>query len=139
MSNLAKQKIKIPQNISLKIIGDQLFLKGKLGFIYIPFKVKILIKENYLIVSPNLVKSSTKKKSFLESKSLQGTFISLVKQALTGLSSGFRRRLHLVGVGYKARLVEDRLELKIGCSHRCNIKIPQELKVFCLSSTSISI
>jgi large subunit ribosomal protein L6 len=139
MSNLAKQKIRIPKNITVKIINNELQLKGPLGSLEIPLKVKVFIEENNIIVSSKLISGDIQADGLLESKALQGTFISLIKQSFTGLISGFRKRLNLVGVGYKAQLIKNILELKIGYSHVCGVKVPSTLKIFCPKPTSISI
>lgn len=139
MSNLAKQKIRIPKNITVKITNNDMHLQGPLGFLCIPLKVKVLLEENNVIVSSKIISHETQGNSILESKALQGTLISLIKQSFTGLISGFRKRLNLVGVGYKAQLIKNILELRIGYSHVCEIEVPNTLKIFCPKPTSIFI
>lgn len=139
MSNLAKQEIKIPQNISVNLSKNTLICKGPLGSKSILLKVAVVINKNSLLVTSNLLENTSGKDDLLEAKSLQGTVASLIKQAFIGLTSGFRERLQLVGVGYRANLSSEGLELKVGYSHTCLIKIPTDLKVFCLKPTLISI
>jgi len=139
MSNLAKQEIKIPKNISVNLSKNILTCKGPLGSKSILTKVAVIINKNSLLVTPNLLPDVFGKDDLFEAKSLQGTTAFLVKQAFIGLTSGFRQRLELVGVGYRANLTSDGLELKVGYSHTCLIEIPSELKVFCLKPTLISI
>ena len=58
-----------------------------------------------------------------------GTYRSLVNNAVTGVSKGHEKILELSGVGFRANLKGEVLNLQIGFSHDVNFKIPKEIKI----------
>ena len=143
MSNLAKQYIKIPKKISVELVSNTLICKGPLGKQSLNLPVIIKIKDNSIKVLPLLVSSTQKASKLLNSKALQGTVASLIKQVFIDLTFGFRTKLKLVGVGYKATVKKvsnkEFLELKLGFSHSCVIEVPENLSVICNKPTVIYI
>jgi len=144
MSNLARQSIKIPSHISIRLDGNQLFLNGPLNKATVDLRVLIFINanKNKIIVSDELLPSSTGNTK-LEGKALQGSTFALICQHILGISSGFRKQLHLIGVGYRASIEQKKncqiLSLKLGYSHQIELEIPAKLKVICLKPTVISV
>jgi large subunit ribosomal protein L6 len=140
MSNLTKQSIKVPSNITTKLKKNLLFIEGPLGnkTLKLPMKVIIDHKKNEIIVTKDLFPELSKKRN-LKSKVLQGSIYSIIKQIILGLSVGFRKQLNIVGVGYRALIEKDILILKLGYSHQIFIKIPANLKINCIKPTKISI
>jgi large subunit ribosomal protein L6 len=143
MSNLAKQKIKIPKKISVELISNTLICEGPLGKQSLNLPVTIKMEDNLIEVLPVAVASTQKVSKLLNVKALQGTVVSLIRQMFVDLTSGFRKKLKLVGVGYKATvkniLNKEYLELKLGFSHSCMIEIPKNLSVICNKPTVIYI
>jgi|NorSeaMetagenome_1021524.scaffolds.fasta_scaffold01506_4 large subunit ribosomal protein L6 len=141
MSNLAKQSIKIPKQISVEISSNKLFCKGPFGKHSLILPVNIELKGSSIKVLATKIGSTKKASKLLNSKSLQGTVASLIKQTFIDLTSGFRQKLKLVGVGYKASIKKTDekffLELKIGFSHACDIEVPENLSVICIKPTVI--
>jgi len=62
-------------------------------------------------------------------KALHGLYRSLINNMVEGVSTGYKKQLELVGVGYKATAQNNVLELSIGYSHNIWMSIPSELKV----------
>lgn len=62
-------------------------------------------------------------------KALWGTFRSLVANAVAGVTSGYEKRLDIVGVGYKAAVSGPKLVLNLGYSHPIDMEIPKGLSV----------
>lgn len=58
-------------------------------------------------------------------------FLSLFRGYLVGLSKGYRRKLRLVGVGYRASLNQNKLLLKVGFSHEVEYDIPGDVTITC--------
>jgi len=144
MSNLARQSIKIPSHISVKLDGDVLSINGPLSKATINLCVLIFIDETKkkITVSDKLTSSSLDNKK-LEGKALQGSTFALICQHILGISAGFRKQLNLVGVGYRASVESKEksqiLSLKLGYSHKIELEIPTNLKIICLKPTVISV
>ena len=142
MSNLARQSIKIPSNISVKLDGNRLLLSGPLNKAIINLHIFIFIDTNKISVSDKLLPTSLGNKK-LDGKALQGSTFALIRQHILGIATGFRKQLNLVGVGYRAsiKLKESNqiLNLKLGYSHKIDLPIPADIKVICLKPTVISV
>ena len=120
MSNVGKIKIKIPRDVSIILEPQKITVEGKLGKLTqnLSGKVDFLLENNTL--------SST---SF--NKVFWGTENRIVSNAIIGVSQGFKKRLNLVGIGYRAQVKDKNLILKLGFSHDIEYKIPSELEVIC--------
>jgi len=142
MSNLVKQSIKIPLNISVEIEKNLLLIKGPLGQKTITLLIKVLIDKNKKeIFITDILNSECLGNKKLNNKALQGSTFALIKQHFLGVSIGFRKQLNIVGVGYRAFIENNSniLTLKLGYSHPVMITIPNNLKIVCLKPTVISI
>ena len=68
-----------------------------------------------------------------------GTYRSLINNAVTGVTNGHEKVLEITGVGFRANLKGDLLNLQIGFSHDINFKIPKEIKISVEKQTIIKI
>jgi len=68
-----------------------------------------------------------------------GTYRSLINNAVTGVSQGHEKTLELSGVGFRANLKGELLNLQLGFSHDINFKIPKEIKIIVEKQTVIKI
>ena len=138
--------IKIPNNITT-LYSDKkkaLFVKGAFGVKIIKLKVKleVLNQQNVLYITSVFFKNlSNKDKKIL--KSIRGTTIALIKQAFLEVSTLVHKKLNLIGVGYKASIVNTKLidviHFKLGYSHSIYLKIPNLVNIDCRKATSIFI
>ena len=136
MSKIGKKNIVIPKESSIKIEGGDLTVTGPKGTQKLTINDKIFsskLKENELQISP-INKKIDKKTSVM-----WGTFRSLINNAVTGVSKGHEKILELSGVGFRANLKGDVLNLQIGFSHDVNFKIPKEIKITVEKQTIIKI
>jgi len=122
MSRIGKKPIIIPENIKIEIENNSTIKingpKGDLS-LSIPSCLNPELKDNSLILSLKKVDKA--------SKSLHGTFRTLVNNAIIGVISGFEKKLEIHGTGYKASLKDKDLVLELGYSHPIIIKIPSEI------------
>ena len=136
MSKIGKKNILIPKDSSIKIEGTDLTISGPKGTKKLTINDKIfsskLIDSEFQIVP--LQKKIDKKTSIM-----WGTFRSLVNNAVFGVSKGHEKILELNGVGYRANLKGEFLNLQIGFSHDVNFKIPKEIKISVEKQTIIKI
>ena len=136
MSKIGKKNIAIPKDSSIKIEGSNLIISGPKGTKKLSINDKIFsskLIENEFKLEP-LEKKINKKISIL-----WGTYRSLVNNAITGVSKGHEKILELSGVGFRANLKGEILNLQIGFSHDVDFKIPKEVKISVEKQTVIKI
>ena len=136
MSKIGKKDINIPKESSVKITGSNLTISGPKGSKTLSINDKIFsskVEENKFKILP-LNKKIDKKTSIL-----WGTYRSLINNAITGVSTGHEKTLELNGVGFRANIKGDSLNLQIGFSHDVNFKIPKEIKITVEKQTTIKI
>jgi len=137
MSKIGKKNITIPKDSSIKIEGANLTITGPKGSKILNINDKIfsskLIENNELKISP--VNKKTDKKTNI----MWGTYRSLINSAVTGVSKGHEKILEISGVGFKANLKGENLNLQLGFSHEVNFKIPKDIKILVEKQTTIKI
>ena len=136
MSKIGKKNILIPKDSSIKIEGADLTISGPKGTKKLTINDKIFsskLNNSEFQIQP-LEKKIDKKTSIM-----WGTYRSLINNAVTGVSSGHEKILELSGVGFRANLKGDVLNLQIGFSHDVNFKIPKEIKIIVEKQTIIKI
>ena len=136
MSKIGKKNITIPKESSIKIEGPNLIISGPKGTKKLTINDKIFsskIKESEFFIQP-LEKKVDKKISIM-----WGTYRSLINNAVDGVSKGHEKVLELSGVGFRANLKGEALNLQIGLSHDVNFKIPKDIKITVEKQTIIKI
>jgi large subunit ribosomal protein L6 len=124
MSRIGKKPIDIPQNIEVKIEGQDVLIKGPKGEFKreIPEEISVVKEDNVLKVS---LKRKTKK-----GPALWGLTRTLLFNCIKGVTEGFEKKLELRGIGYKSSLLNDKLlKLEVGFSHPVEINVPEDLAV----------
>lgn len=138
------EKIAIPKGIEVTILKSRLRVSGLRAESFIDvdplFHINLEGSEALsLSFKPELLSDRIGQKR--KSRHYMPLFTTLkknVEQTLFGISIGFTKQLDLVGVGYKADLLESSvLTLKLGYSHEVVIKIPQGIEAFCPKETLI--
>ena len=125
MSRIAKNSIKINNEISCKFESGNFFAKGKLGEMNLSVDplYTVDIKDNEIFVKPIDDKDKLNPK--------WGTTRSLISNIITGVSEGFSKTLELNGTGYRASVAGTTLKLQLGYSHDIDHIIPKDVKVEC--------
>ena len=136
MSKIGKKNILIKKESSIKIEGGNLTISGPKGTQKLTINDKIFSSklENSKFELKPLNKNIDKKTSVM-----WGTYRSLINNAVTGVSKGHEKILELNGVGFRANLKGEKLNLQIGFSHDVNFSIPKEIKVSVEKQTIIKI
>ena len=136
MSKIGKKNIVVPKDSSIKIEGSNLTITGPKGSTKLTINDKIFsskINESEFQIKP-IEKKIDKKTSIL-----WGTYRSIINNAILGVSQGHEKILELSGVGFRANLKGEFLNLQIGFSHDVNFKIPKEIKITVEKQTIIKI
>ena len=124
MSRIGILPIKIPQGVTVTVSDDNVVsVKGPLGQLHqkIDKDIRLTINNDEILV----VRPTEQKRH----KSLHGLYRSLVNNMVEGVSKGYTIQQELVGVGYRAELKGNILELSLGYSHEFFIELPPEVKV----------
>ena len=122
MSQIGKQPIQVPSGVSVDIAASSVTVKGPKGEMtqeYDP-NFKVVLEENEITVE-----RPTEQKRH---KALHGLYRSLINNAVVGVSEGYKKELELVGVGYKATVSNNILEMNLGYSHNIYLQVPDEVK-----------
>ena len=135
MSKLGKKPIIIPKDTKIKLESGRLILTGPKGSKELTLNDKIFSAT--IADDKNLVLKLINKNE--NSNILWGTTRSLINNALIGVSEGYEKILELSGVGFRAILKGNILELQIGFSHNVTYKIPEQIKVVVEKSNIVKI
>ena len=136
MSKIGKKNILVPKDSSITIEGSNLTISGPKGTKKLTINDKIFsskLNESEFQILP--IKTKIDKKISI----MWGTFRSLINNAVTGVSKGHEKILELSGVGFRANLKGEILNLQIGFSHDVNFKIPKDVKITVEKQTIIKI
>lgn len=123
MSRIGKQPITIPSGVEVTVDGTAVNVKkgNKVSTVETHGRVEVAVENNTIVLSRV---GETK-----ESSAFWGTYRALLNNAIVGLSEGFSKSLEINGVGYRAAVKGNVLELQLGYSHPINYDIPEGLEV----------
>lgn len=123
MSRVGNRILTIPNGVTLENSNNLVTIKGPKGQLTRQFSTLISINVNENQITT--LRANEEK----HTKQLHGTTNSLLSGMLIGVSNGFTRKLLIKGVGYKASLMGNKVEIHAGYSHPHTIEIPKEIKV----------
>ena len=123
MSRIGNNPITIIEGVSVTLEGAVIKVKGKLGELSqdIDSSVTVSITDNVITLS----RASDDKAH----RSKHGLYRALISNMIQGVSSGHSKKLELRGVGYRATMEGQNLDISVGYSHNIIFNIPAELKV----------
>jgi len=123
MSRIGKTPIEIPAGVTVKIDGNNVTVKGPKGELSqkINSDIDVKVEGNHVVL--------TRPTDDREHRAQHGLYRALIHNMVVGVSTGYRKEMELVGVGYRATSTGQVLELALGYSHAIYIKLPPEIKV----------
>lgn len=133
MSRIGKLPIEIPAGVEVKIDGQTVSAKGPLGTesVTVRPEIKVEIKDNHVVL--------TRENDDRKSRSLHGLSRTLVANVVNGVKTGFSKNLEIVGVGYRASVQGNTLNLLLGYSHPIDIVAPQGITIAVEQNTKIKV
>ena len=135
MSKIGKINITIPEKVKVALAGNILNIEGPLGKKSIDIDLNTFnldIKDGKEIsIQPKKIDQNTKR--------LWGMNRSIINNAVIGSSKGYEKTLELVGVGYRASLKGNQINLQLGYSHDINFNIPEGIKITVEKQTTLKI
>ena len=131
MSRVAKKPITLAKGVELNVADGKITLKGPKGTLSIakPDNVGVAVENGQALLTP----------ANDESLALTGTLRAILANMATGVSEGFTRKLELVGVGYRAAVEGNNLNLSLGFSHPVVFTAPAGITISTPSQTEILI
>ena len=133
MSRIGKRPIEVPQGVEVSFVDNVFTAKGPLGTEVVNVRPEITVtkEENTLVV--------TRANDDRKSRSLHGLSRTLVANAVNGVKNGFEKKLEIVGVGYRAAMDGNTLNLALGYSHPVAIVAPEGIKIVVEANTKITV
>ena len=130
MSRVAKNPITLPAGVEVKFADGRVMVKRKNGQLDmdVPAGIELSVEDGLVRVSDESIAQNT---------SMSGTMRALVNNMVVGVSTGFERRLQLVGVGYRAQAQGNKLNLALGFSHPIDYPVPEGITIETPSQTEI--
>ena len=133
MSRLGKAPIPLPKGVELKVEGRKLHVKGSKGTLTheLPEGISTKVEEgNVLVVRDEKIDMP---------KTTHGLHRALINNLILGVTKGFEKRLSLVGIGYRAAVAGQTLDLQLGFSHPTKLRIPAGVQITVDKSVTIVI
>lgn len=124
MSRIGKAPIEIPAGVNITVDKDNVVtVKGPKGTLTqkVNPDLEVKVEDNHLVIS--------RPSDDREHRAQHGLYRALLHNMVVGVSTGYRKEMELVGVGYRATATGQVLELALGYSHAIYIKLPPEIKV----------
>ncbi|XOV83410.1 MAG: 50S ribosomal protein L6 [bacterium] len=133
MSRVANNPVQVPAGVEIKLSGQELSVKGAKG------------EMNFGVHSAVIINQGDGELTFAArngdtgSRAMAGTMRAVVQNMVTGVTTGFERRLDLQGVGYRAQAQGSTLTLQLGFSHPVVYELPAGIEAQTPSQTEIVI
>ncbi|CCB87237.1 MULTISPECIES: 50S ribosomal protein L6 [Parachlamydia] len=123
MSRKGKLPISIPSGVEVKVNNGEISVKGPKGSLHGKIFPEIAVSIEGNEVHVQLTEEAK------DAGNLHGLYRSLVQNMVTGAEKGFQTRLEMIGVGYRASVQGQLLDLQLGFSHPTKLPIPQGIQV----------
>lgn len=133
MSRVGKQPVPIPEGTKVDILADRIEVEGPKGKLTSPLfpGISVMMEDNQMVF--------TRSSDSPQHRSLHGLCRTLANNAVVGVSAGFTKELEIVGVGYRAKLEKNRLELSLGYSKPVIYEIPEDIEIEMTKPTLINV
>jgi large subunit ribosomal protein L6 len=133
MSRIGRYPVPVPSGVDVQLSGQTLSARGSLGALslVVSNEVTASIADGMVTIAP---KSETKR-----ARAMWGTTRALVNNMVTGVSKGFSISLEINGVGYRAAVQGETLNLQLGYSHDVAFPIPSDVRIICERPTVITV
>jgi len=133
MSRIGKQPIAIPAKVKVEVKGQSVHVEGPKGKLDwdLPRRTSLKVQDGKVVVS--------RQGDDAEAKRLHGLSRALVNNMVKGVSDGFIKKLEIQGVGFKAAVQGNAVNLSLGYSHPVVYPIPAQIKVTVEENTKLTI
>ncbi|MGH8050851.1 MAG: 50S ribosomal protein L6 [Arenimonas sp.] len=129
MSRVAKKPINLPKGVEVSVAASNLSVKGSKGTLSLAMPANVEIKNDNGIIT--MVPASD------DDMGMAGTVRAILSNMIIGVTEGFTRKLELVGVGYRANMTGNDLNLSLGYSHPVVFACPEGITITTPTQTEI--
>ena len=133
MSRVANNPVELPSGVEANLNAQELSIKGSKGALNLNIHSGVEIKQE-----DNRLLFSARDNAKI-SRAMSGTTRALVSNMVLGVTAGFEKKLQLQGVGYRAKVSGNVLNLTLGFSHPINYQLPEGVSAETPSQTDIII
>ncbi len=133
MSRIGNEPVSVPANVEVNLSSSEVSIKGPLGSLQHSINSDVTIEREGDDLLVKVANDSS------QANAMSGTMRALLANMVHGVTSGFEKKLSLVGVGYRAQAANETLNLTLGFSHPVVYKMPEGIKVETPSQTEILI
>jgi large subunit ribosomal protein L6 len=133
MSRIGKQPIAIPPKVKVEVKGQHVFVEGPKGKLNweLPQRTSLKVENGKVVIS--------RQGDDAQAKALHGLSRALVNNMVKGVSDGFVKKLEIQGVGFKAAVQGQTVNMILGYSHPIVYPIPAQIKVTVEENTKLTI
>ena len=131
MSRVAKNPVNLPSGVEFNLEGTKLMVKGPKGNLSMSVhpSVGLTLEDQVVTVRPVSDEKSI--------RALAGTMRALVNNMVVGVSEGFEKKLSIIGVGYRANIQGNKLNLSLGFSHPVVYEVPESVTIEVPTQTEV--
>jgi len=133
MSRVGKKPISLPEKVTLKEDNGLVLVEGPKG------KLEFNLPSGITVQTEDGTVEVNRESELRQQRALHGTCRSIINNMIIGVNSGFKKNLEIVGVGFRAAVKGDKLDLSLGKSHPILHPIPAGLKVSVTDNTKIEV
>ncbi len=133
MSRIGKHAVTVPSGVEVAVVGQQVTVKGALGELsrVLSDEVEVTRDGDDVWVKPRAEDN--------RSRAMWGMSRTVINNMVLGVSEGFTRTLEINGVGYRAAVDGNFLNLQLGFSHDIKLAIPDDIEIKCPRPTAITV
>jgi large subunit ribosomal protein L6 len=123
MSRVGKQPIKVANGVTVTVAANnEITVKGPKG------ELKQLIDRDITVENNNGELTISRPTDQIRHRAMHGLYRALIANMIEGVSNGFKKEMELVGVGYRATVTGQQLDMALGYSHNIIFDLPKEIK-----------
>jgi large subunit ribosomal protein L6 len=133
MSRIGKQPVLIPPKVKVEVQGRRVHVEGPKGRLdwELPRRTNIRVEDGKILIG--------REGDDAQAKALHGLSRALIHNMVKGVSEGFVKKLEIHGVGFRAAVQGNVLNLMLGFSHPVNYTIPEQIKITVEENTKLTI
>lgn len=131
MSRIGKKPVVIPSGVTVDVAEGQVHASGPKGKLSLPLHPQVSVVKEGTALKVSVNGTSQRERA------LHGLYRALLNNTISGVHSGFEKRLELNGVGYQCQLKGKKLELSVGYSKPVVFDIPVGITVTCPDNTHL--
>lgn len=135
MSRIGRKPVVVPANVKVAVADSTIQVEGPQGKLSFEFRKAISVRYDEAQKAVTVERASDEG----EVRALHGLTRSLIANMVSGVTTGYTKKLEIQGVGYQAALKTDTLVLQVGFANQIQLKVPAGIKVTVPDPTHITI